>query len=235
VLGAGLPAGDLDGRLRRLEELGRRGVASLTLTHLFPNDVAGHTEGIPESQRKFPICPLRTGVDESRGLTPAGAEIVRRMVDLRMVPDLTHCTPKARAEVLRDVDGRVPVIVSHAGLQSLNPVPYNLADEEVLEIAATGGVIGVIFMPYWLHKDHPRAGLGAIWDTMHRIYRLTGNWGSVAIGTDFDGFTDPPDDVENASKLPAVRRMLEQKGLAAADVEDVLGRNARRVLNDCWR
>lgn len=234
VLGAGLVAGDLAGRLRRLDELARRGVASLTLAHLFPNEVAGHSEGIPESQRKFPICPLRTEVDETRGLTPTGTDIVERMVELRIVPDLTHCTPVARKEVLRLVDRRIPVISSHTGLQSLNPVPYNLEDREVIEIAATGGVIGVIFMPYWLRRDHPRAGLDAIWQTMNAIHTLTGNWKSVAIGTDFDGFTDPPDDVANASKLPAVEKMLREKGVGPGDLEGILGGNARRVLRQAW-
>jgi microsomal dipeptidase-like Zn-dependent dipeptidase len=42
----------------------------------------------------------------------------------------------------------------------------------------------------------------------------------VAIGTDFDGFTDPPDDVVNASRLLEVDKMLRQKGFGP----NVLGR-----------
>src|SRR2546423_1642872 len=42
VLGAGLAEDDLAGRLSRLEQLAGHGVASLTLAHLFPNDLAGH-------------------------------------------------------------------------------------------------------------------------------------------------------------------------------------------------
>ncbi len=57
----------------------------------------------------------------------------------------------------------------------------------------------------------------------------------MAIGTDFDGFTDPPDDCNDASQLPVVRVRLEQEGVARADVEKILGANARRVLRDGWR
>ena len=54
----------------------------------------------------------------------------------------------------------------------MNPVPYNLDEADVRAIAATGGVVGVIFMPYWLDKAHPGPGLDAIWRTMEQPARL---------------------------------------------------------------
>jgi membrane dipeptidase len=63
----------------------------------------------------------------------------------------------------------------------------------------------------------------------------TGSWQHVAIGTDFDGFTDPPDDCADASKLPRVRDMLREHALSPPEVDAVLGGNARRVLRDGWR
>jgi membrane dipeptidase len=235
VLGAGLDAHDIPGRLARLEELSRRGVASLTLAHLFVNDLAGHAEAIPAAQRSLPTCHLDTGVDLSRGLTPIGRAVVERMAELRMVPDVTHCTPVARREVYALAAGRVPVIASHIGVQSMNPEPYNLDRADVQAIAASGGVVGVIFMPYWLERTHPGPGLEAIARTMDEIREWSGSWDHVAIGTDFDGFTDPPDDCDNASKLPLIRELLASRGVSARDAEAVLGRNARRVLRAGWR
>jgi membrane dipeptidase len=236
VLGAGLATHDLPGRIARLDELGQRGVASLTLAHLFPNDLAGHAEAIPEGQRTFPLCPLDTGVVPSRGLEPRGRAVVDRMVELRMVPDVTHCTPVARRDVYRLVADRIPVIASHNGVQSMNPEEYNLDEDDVRAIAASGGVIGVIFMPYWLDQSHPGPGLDAIWKTMNTIHEWSGgSWEHVAIGTDFDGFTDPPDDCDSAARLPLIREMLEANGVSQNDTEAVLGGNARRVLRDGWR
>ena len=236
VLGAGLEEDDLSGRLARLEQLAQRGVASLTLAHLFPNDLAGHAEAIPAAQRTFPNCPLDTGVDLSRGLTSKGRAVVERMVDLRMVPDVTHCTPASRQEVYRLVADRVPVIASHAGVQALNPEEYNLDESDVRAITASGGVVGVIFMPYWLDRSHPGPGLDAIWRTRERVHEWSGgSWQHVAIGTDFDGFTDPPDDCASEAELPLIRKMLDSKGLARSDVEAVLGANARRALRSGWR
>jgi membrane dipeptidase len=62
-----------------------------------------------------------------------------------------------------------------------------------------------------------------------------GSWEHVALGTDFDGFTDPPDDCKSEAELPRVRELLEAKGVPADAVEAVLGGNARRVLRSGWR
>jgi membrane dipeptidase len=236
VLSAGLAADDLPGRLARVDQLAQRGVASLTLAHLFPNDLAGHAEAIPAAQRIFPICRLNTKVELSRGLTPMGRAVLERMVELRIVPDVTHCTPVARREVYELVANRIPVIASHTGVQSMNPEQYNLDESDVHAIAAAGGVVGVIFMPYWLDKAHPGPGLDAIWRTMDAVRSWSGgSWDHVAIGTDFDGFTDPPDDCNSEAQLPRVREMLEANRVTRNDVEAVLGGNARRVLRKGWR
>jgi len=236
VLSAGLKADDVPGHLARLEQLAERGVASLTLSHLFPNHLAGHAEAVPKKQRSYPTCKLDTGVDLSRGLTPTGQAVVKRMVELRMVPDVAHCTPVARQEVYELVANRIPVIASHMGVQSMNPEPYNLDKSDVQAITAAGGVVGVIFMPYWLEESNPGPGLDAIWKTMDTVREWSGgSWEHVAIGTDFDGFTDPADDCNSEAQLPVIREMLEARGVSRKDVEAVLGGTARRVLQTGWR
>jgi membrane dipeptidase len=235
VLSAGLRDDDIDGRIERLDQLADDGVASLTLAHLFPNDLAGHAEAIPTKQRHLPTCPLDTKVDLDKGLTEAGKAVVKRMTERRMLVDVTHCTPKARHEIYGIVNNEVPIVASHIGVQSLNPEKYNLDESDVTAIAASKGVIGVIFMPHWLETADPKNGLDAIHKTMAVIHDWTGTWDNVAIGTDFDGFTDPPDDCDNAGKLGAVREHLHAKGVSNEDAVKILGGNARRALNDAWR
>ncbi len=237
VLGAGLAEGDERGRLDRLRQLADRGVASLTIAHLFPNDLAGHALGIPDDHLTvFFFWRLQPEVKLARGLTPMGRRVIELMIELPMVPDVTHCTPTARREIYELVDNRVPIIASHIGLQTMNPVPYNLEREDVDAIAASGGVVGVIFMPYWLKKTRPGRGLPAIWETMDTVRRWCGgSWEHVAIGTDFDGFTDPPDDCDSEARLPLIEAMLVEKGLSESEREAVLGGNARRVLRRGWR
>jgi membrane dipeptidase len=175
-------------------------------------------------------------VDVRRGLTPTGRAVVERMVELRMIPDVTHCTPVARRDVYQLAANRIPVIASHIGVRSMNPDQYNLDEDDVRAIAASGGVIGVIFMPYWLDRSHPGSGLDAIWRTMDQLREWSGgSWGHVSIGTDFDGFTDPPDDCDSEAQLPLIREMLDARGISRNDAEAVLGGNARKVLRDGWR
>jgi membrane dipeptidase len=236
MISAGLRTDDVAGRLARLEELSRRGVASITIAHLFRNDLAGHSECIPPDQHKILFWKLDTGVDDSRGLTDTGRAVVKRMAELRIVPDVTHCTPVSRREIYDLVGGEIPIVATHTGVQALNDIPVNLGESDVRAIAASGGVVGVIFMPYWLECSHPGPGLEAIWRTMEQINAWSGGeWRHVAIGTDFDGFTDPPDDCDSAAQLPRVREMLETRGLVRTEIEAVLGANARRVLRDGWR
>jgi membrane dipeptidase len=214
--------------------LSERGIAALTLAHLFPNDLAGHVEAIPSKLLK--LGHFDTGVDLDKGLTEAGRAVVERMVELRMIPDVAHCTPRARAEIYEVVDNRIPIVATHVGMHSLNDQAYNLTESDISSIAASGGVAGVIFMPYWLKDPDPKVGLNAIWQTMQAIRAACdGSWEHVALGTDFDGFTDPPDDCYSSAELPKVRDLLDEKGLSSDEIQGVIGGNARRVLRNGWR
>jgi membrane dipeptidase len=236
VLSAGLADDDLEGRLARVDILADRGVASITLAHLFPNDLAGHVDAIPKNEHKILFWKLDPMVDLEKGLTETGAAVLERMVQRRILPDVAHCTEPARAQIYERVGNRIPIVASHVGVATLNDEPYNLRRDDVAAIAASRGVVGVIFMPYWLEASHPKKGLDAIWRTMVQLNEWSGGtWEHVAVGTDFDGFTDPPDDCSDESQLPKLRTHLEEMGLPADAIDAVLGGNARRVLADGWR
>jgi membrane dipeptidase len=56
----------------------------------------------------------------------------------------------------------------------------------------------------------------------------------VGIGSDFDGFTDPPDDLKDASELPFLTQRLLVEGFRIDEVEKILGGNALRVFIEGW-
>jgi membrane dipeptidase len=227
----------LEGKVTSIDALADRGVALLTLSHFFDNGLAAQTAGgIPRDLFIRKLCPFNFKWSHPTALTPFGTEVLRRMSERRMIVDLTHCTPDARAAVLGELGGRRPVVATHVGVRRYNPDPYCLADDELREIARSGGFVGVIFMTYWLQQpDPPEGGLEVIWRTIEHIRGVTGSFEHIALGSDFDGFTDPPDDLEDASKLPAVTRMLLDRGVTWEDVKKVLGGNAQRVLTTGWR
>jgi len=235
--------------IANLEALFARGVASLTLAHFYPNRLAMPVFPFPEYTQ--PIL-LRAGLDElwrvldlTQGLTPLGCAVVERMLQLGMLVDVSHCTPAGRRQVyeLADAAGAAGrVVASHVGAFAINPTPYNLEDWEIRWFAERGGVIGVIFMNYWLAPWRVGIGLDLIAATVEHLIRAAGGaTAHVALGSDFDGFTDPPDDLKDPSELPrltqrllAGMRSLDGRKLSDADVEGILGRNALRVLREGW-
>jgi len=222
-------AGDADNVAR----FHARGVAMLTLAHFYPNGVAPPVDGIPPAQKQLGC--FRSPKDLAASLTPLGRAVVEEMLRLGMLIDLTHCTPPARQAVFDLVGTRAPLVMSHVGAGSVNPDPMNPMPEEVRRIAEGGGVVGVIGMDYWLEGERGRSGRGI--EAMVRTMRALadeGGIGVVALGTDFDGFTDPPDDLPDPAHLPRLVDALLNSRFSASDVERMLGGNALRILREGW-
>ena len=171
--------------------------------------------------------------DLTQGLTRFGEQVVERMVELGMLIDIAHCTPPARKRIYDIVGNRAPLIASHVGAYTINPDPYNLKDWEIKRIADGGGVIGVILMNYWLMPRESVRGLNIITQTLRAFVNAAGE-DAVGLGTDFDGFTEPPSDLLNAAQLPRLTQRLLAEGFGEALVQKILGGNALRVLRDGW-
>jgi membrane dipeptidase len=208
-----------------------RGVCLLTLAHFYANEFVHPVEGIPPEQ-KIPGC-FEEPKDLTRGLTPLGEELVEACVETGMLVDLTHSTPPARQRVFEIVRRRRPLLFTHVGVASLNPQPMNPTDAEIRQIADTGGVVGIILMNHWLTPVKIKQGLHYVVETARRI-RDQGGIETVALGTDFDGFTDPPDDVKDMADLPNITEALLRGGFREADIRLILGGNALRVLRQGW-
>ncbi len=230
VEGAHVLEGDPD----NLDVLAQRGVAMLTLSHFFPTGLATHVDAIPSDMFVRKICKWKFGTGGDPPLTDLGRHGLAKMKDLKMLVDVSHCTPEARSEIFSEMNGERPILASHVGVRERNPDPYNLANEEIQAIAQSGGVVGVILMTYFLDPRHPKKGLEAIWKTIEHIHDVTGSWDHIALGTDFDGFTDPPDDLPDAARLPRITEKLLERGVPEPDIKKILGGNAQRVLETGW-
>jgi membrane dipeptidase len=222
----------LDGKLENLDILFQRGVAYMILAHFFENELVHPCYPWPESIQVF-NC-FRGDRNIWLGLKPFGEQVVERMVELGMLIDISHCTPPARARIYDIVGKRAPIIASHVGAYEINPDPYNLKDWEIKKISETGGMIGVIFMNYWLMPRESKRGLNFIIRTIDHIVKVAGT-DHVGLGSDFDGFTDPPDDLKDASELPHLTQRLLVAGYQLQEIHKILGGNALRVLMEGWK
>jgi microsomal dipeptidase-like Zn-dependent dipeptidase len=224
-----------DGVLNNLEELYRRGVAYITLAHFYKNDITHPCYPFPENFAHLARNP-DLWRDVTQGLTPLGERVVKRMIELGMLIDLSHCTPAARQQIyqLCDASGKqVPLLATHVGAYEINPSPYNLTDWEIKRIARDGGVVGAIFMNYWLIAQEAGQGLNFVSRTIQHLINAGGE-DVVGIGTDFDGFATPPEDLYNAEQMPRLTQRLLIDGHSEERVKKILGGNALRALHEGW-
>ena len=228
--------------LTNLEHFYNRGVAYMTLTHFYQNLVAAPVFPYPEyGIGKSNWKQLMAGWDMNKGLTSIGKKVVQSMKDMGMIIDISHCTPKARAEVYDIVgDDLSKIVASHVGAFSVNPDPYNLEDWEIKWLADHNCLVALIFMNYWISPVDSGLGLKHLERTIDHIINIAGDE-VLAIGTDFDGFTDPPDEITDISELPRLTRYLSsfrsgvyEDKYSTSTITNLLGRNSLRFILEGW-
>jgi membrane dipeptidase len=67
-------------------------------------------------------------------------------------------------------------------------------------------------------------------DHIERVMKIAGP-GAVGLGTDFDGIDDPPEGLEDVSKLPKLTEELLRRGHSEEEVRGVLGENFLRFFS----
>jgi membrane dipeptidase len=84
------------------------------------------------------------------------------------------------------------------------------------------------------HRKHPsphEASLSDVADHIDHVRKVAGI-DHVGIGSDFDGFTGPPDGLEDVSCYPAMLAELLRRGYTEEDVKKVAGLNLLRVMRE---
>jgi len=196
----------LEGKIERLDEAYHRWtLRHLQLTHYRVNELG-------DIQTEPPV---------HGGLTPFGAEVIRRCNRLGIVVDVAHGTldlvRKAAAVSSK------PLILSHTSLTN-HPLPYTrqITAEHAKAIAATGGAIGV-----WPVIDF----FGSMTAMAVGIARLADVVGvdHVGLGTDLRGLVGGSA-IGDYDEMPAFAEALLAAGFSPADAAKVLGGNYRRVF-----
>jgi len=203
----------LEGRLANLDRFFERGVRVLTLTWCNSNELGD------------------SGGDENKphnGLSPLGRQAVRRMNELGMIIDVSHSADKTVFDILDT--STAPVIASHSGVRALRDFHRNLTDEQVRAIGAHGGVIGVVFLPYFLRDPEEKASVEDVLNCIDHICQLAGPE-CAGLGSDFDGFGGALPGLEDATKMGAIGAGLRKRGFPEADIAKIAGLNFLRVFD----
>lgn len=183
------------------------------------------------------------------GLSKFGRKAISRMEELGIVVDLAHAGTRTALETAAAATR--PVIVSHANARSLFNTPRNVTDDVIRAVAASGGVIGVCAVPFFLAKDRP-ATLDMFVDHAAHIAKLVG-CRHVGLGFDFAeededdyvyfGYDERyvpkppwifPTGIASHAEAGNIAPALRARGFTDADVRGILGGNFLRVFAEVW-
>ena len=202
----------LGGSLDRIEKFYGLGVRYITMAHFTSN--------------RFAVSSADS-TKEHAELGALGFEAVEVMNELGMMIDVSHTHTDLIAEVCRL--SSQPVIVSHGAASALRPTFRNLTDEDIRNIAGTGGVIGLTYCAEWLAPRRSKPHLSVVVDHADHIKGLVGI-DHIALGSDWDGLITTPDGMRDATDLPALTQLFFDRGYDADEVEKILGINFMRVF-----
>jgi len=197
------------------------------------------------------------------GLSAFGRDVVRRMNELGMLVDLSHCGRRTTTDAISM--SAVPVAVTHSGCAAIVDVPRNKTDEQLKLLADKGGVIGIYTMPflrmsgqpalddYVRHVEHAirvcgedHVGVGSdnsitpldlspAFRAEHAGFvRERRRMGISAPGEDENVFNYVPE-LNSPRRMELIAEALAARGHSSARIEKILGQNWLRLFGAVWR
>ena len=197
----------LESDLDRLDVMAARGVRSIQLTHYLVNETGD----------------IQTAPPVHGGLTPFGADVVRRMNQLGIILDVAHCS-RDTVKGVADAATR-PFICSHSNLKEPGHKngdhPRFIDADYARMVVDSGGVVGA-----WISVLVEEKLPGMI----RHMFRLIDALGidHVGIGSDLPAgvaATEMPD----FSRHPELATALRDRGLNEEDIMKVCSGNWLRV------
>lgn len=193
----------IEGNIENLYHLKNDGISALTLTWNGQNSIA-------------------SGVDYNGGITDFGKETVRTMNNLKIACDLSHLNRESFFGALEEAE--FP-IATHSCFYDINPHKRNLTLDQIKELAAKNGIMGLCFYPQFL-------GEGDAFENIykHLFYMLDkGYENHIAMGSDFDG-ADMDKRLCKASDVEGLYAFLNTKGIDNKTLDKIFFLNSKKFF-----
>jgi membrane dipeptidase len=116
------------------------------------------------------------------GVTNFGVKFINRMNELGMIVDTGHCADQTVLDACEI--SRTPVIASHCCVRSVYPHNRSKSDAALRAIAESGGVVGLVTMPNFVHADSKAVTMEHFLNQVDYAVKLCGI-DHVGIGTDW--------------------------------------------------
>ena len=233
----GFHLGDTDTTVQmNVRDLAGRGIAYITVAHLFWRRVATNAPALPFLSDSLYSTIFR---QPPLGLSDLGRAAMRAMVSSNILIDVTHMSEQAIDDtltLLTEIDPQrgVPLIATHAACR-FGRLTYNLADKHIEAIASRQGVIGLIACKHYMADTFGEPTkvshtIDIICHHIDHIRTVTGSHEFTAFGSDQDGFIKP---TLPGLERPAGYREVEAELVlryGAQVAGQICSGNARRVL-----
>lgn len=197
--------------LSRLDVLRNEGVRFMTLTWDDPCAICGSN---------------KTG----SGLTKFGRSAVTRMLELGIIPDISHASDKSAEDVisLAENEGKI-CVATHSNSRSVCNHSRNLTDGLFERLVKLGSVVGVSLAPQHLREG----GNAEIDDVVRHIehYMSLGGENTVCLGCDLDGIETRPTGIETVSDIEKIADALGRINYTDSLIKKIFYANARNFIS----
>jgi membrane dipeptidase len=188
-------------------------------------------------------------LEDDRGLTMFGREVIEEMNAVGMVICCTHTgyrTARQAIDASKD-----PVIFSHSNARAIWDHPRNIPDDLMLACAARGGVIGLngfgqflgdnddsteTFVRHVEHvlsvvgDDHVGLGLDYMFDQNELAELMAARPAFLPAGA----YGEAPKMIP-PWRLPEIAQALSDRGCGTATLAKIMGGNFQRIARSVWR
>ncbi len=175
------------------------------------------------------------------GLTEYGGTIVKRMNEVGMAVDISHCADRTSLDAIEA--SRRPVLITHSNCRKLVPNSSRCkTDETIRHMAAKGGVMGVTMVRGFVSASGP-ATIETVLDHVDHITRLVGvEHVGVGSDVDLDGRDWPAhsprkydlDGIDYSKKIFDLTEGLVRRSYSNECIGLILGGNFQRALSAMW-
>ncbi len=200
----------IEDKIENLISLYNRGVRAMTLTWNYANLIADGA-----------------GVEEPKGLTEFGREVIYNMNKLGMIVDVSHLADKSFWDVCEEA--KKPFIATHSNSRKICSHKRNLTDKQLKVLADRGGVAGLNIYSKFI-SDNDSCNMTDVLKHVDHIINIAGE-DVLGIGCDLDGIEMMPEGFTGIESLEnLLKTLVDRYGERIA--EKIAYGNFARVLKD---
>ena len=189
-----------------------------------------------------------TGTGTEGGLLDGAVDLLKYMDSLGMILDVSHTSDESIRQELDSFSG--PVLSTHQNCRAITPGERQISDELLQRIIDRGAVIGHSMDTWMLYREGvdwanipPRRDvfpadavtLEDYCDHIDHVCQMAGSSLHSAIGGDTDGqggADGAPYEVDTVADYQKVADVLDRRGYAQADIENIMYRNWQRFFEE---